>query len=151
MDMVDTPESMLASIGRVIAPLFTPSGWGDWQSAVAAITGLVAKENVVGAFGVLFGFAEVAEDGMEVWASLQGNIYSLVCLLFPHIQPALCSLFCCHRRHSQGNGQRQTDLVRHWLSNGFWLMQYPLLFTVSASSLPAEGLHLPRLWLLSWP
>ena len=69
--MVDTSESMLAGIGNVIAPIFTPLGWGDWRSAVAALTGLIAKENVVGTFGVLYGMGEVAEDGIEIWANLQ--------------------------------------------------------------------------------
>lgn len=67
MEMVDTGESMLASMGGVVAPLFIPLGWGDWQAAVATITGLIAKENVVGTMGVLYGFEEVAEDGMEYW------------------------------------------------------------------------------------
>lgn len=71
LQMVDTNESILASIGNVIAPIFAPLGWGDWKAAVAAVTGLVAKENVVGTFGVLYGFAEVAEDGAEVWGNLQ--------------------------------------------------------------------------------
>lgn len=69
--MVDIEDSILASIGRVIAPIFTPLGWGEWKAAVASVTGLIAKENVVGTFGILFGFAEVAEDGLEVWANLQ--------------------------------------------------------------------------------
>ena len=77
MEMVDTSESMLASIGSVIAPLFTPLGWGDWQAAVATITGLIAKENVVGTFGVLYGFAEVAEDGTEIWGNLQASFTAL--------------------------------------------------------------------------
>ena len=67
-------DSILASIGSVIAPIFTPLGWtkaGEgWKMAVAAITGLIAKENVVATFGMLFGFAEVAEDGSEIWKSL---------------------------------------------------------------------------------
>ena len=67
-------DSILASIGSVIAPLFAPLGWGDWKMAVAAITGLVAKENVVGTFGQLFGFAEVAEDGTEIWGQLAGSM-----------------------------------------------------------------------------
>jgi len=66
----DLDTSILAVIGRSIAWIFTPLGWGDWKSAVATITGLVAKENVVGTFGVLYGFAEVAEDGGEIWGSL---------------------------------------------------------------------------------
>ncbi|WIV12065.1 ferrous iron transport protein B [Proteiniborus sp. MB09-C3] len=71
IEMVDTSESILASIGRVIAPIFAPLGFGDWRSTVATFTGLVAKENVVGTFGILFGFAEVAEDGVEIWPLLQ--------------------------------------------------------------------------------
>lgn len=69
----DLNNSILATIGSVIAPIFTPLGWGDWKAAVAAITGLIAKENVVATFGVLYGFAEVAEDGMEIWGSLAAS------------------------------------------------------------------------------
>lgn len=65
---------LLAKIGSVIAPIFAPLGWtqagSGWKMAVAAITGLIAKENVVATFGMLFGFAEVAENGAEVWGSL---------------------------------------------------------------------------------
>ena len=60
--MVDAGESILAAIGNIFAPIFAPLGFGNWQSSVASITGLVAKENVVGTFGVLFGIAEAAED-----------------------------------------------------------------------------------------
>ena len=67
-------DSILASIGNVIAPIFAPLGWtkaGEgWKMAVAAVTGLIAKENVVATFGMLFGFAEVAEDGAEIWGNL---------------------------------------------------------------------------------
>ena len=67
-------DSILASIGNVIAPIFAPLGWtkaGEgWKMAVAAISGLIAKENVVATFGMLFGFAEVAEDGSEIWGNL---------------------------------------------------------------------------------
>lgn len=70
----DLSDGLLASIGRMFAWIFIPLGWGDWQSAVAAITGLVAKENVVGTLGILFGFAEVAEDGEEIWGTLAGSM-----------------------------------------------------------------------------
>lgn len=69
----DLNNSLLAVIGGVIAPIFAPLGWGDWKAAVAAVTGLIAKENVVGTFGILYGFAEVAEDGAEVWGSLAAS------------------------------------------------------------------------------
>ena len=67
-------NSILAKIGSAIAWIFTPLGWtkaGEgWKMAVAAVTGLIAKENVVATFGMLFGFAEVAEDGAEIWGNL---------------------------------------------------------------------------------
>ena len=69
----DLSNGILASIGRGVAWIFAPLGWGDWKAAVAAITGLVAKENVVGTFGILFGFAEVSEEGAEIWGTLAGS------------------------------------------------------------------------------
>ena len=59
----DNNSSLLAAIGGAIAFIFAPLGFGDWQSTVATVTGLIAKENVVTTFGVLFHVAgEVAED-----------------------------------------------------------------------------------------
>ncbi len=69
----DLSQGFLAGIGSALAWLFAPLGWGDWKMAVAAITGLVAKENVVGTLGILFGFAEVAEDGTEIWGNLASS------------------------------------------------------------------------------
>lgn len=70
--MVDMENSILAAIGNAIAWLFIPLGWGNWKSAVAAFTGLIAKENVVGTFGVLFGgMDEVAENGWQIWANMR--------------------------------------------------------------------------------
>lgn len=66
LEMVEASDSILASIGKLIAPIFAPLGFGNWQSAVATVSGLVAKENVVGTFGVLFGIAEAAEDTPEL-------------------------------------------------------------------------------------
>ena len=62
--------SILAYIGRAIAWLFSPLGWGEWRAAVASFTGLLAKENLVSTLGVLYGFGEVAEDGAEMWGAL---------------------------------------------------------------------------------
>ena len=75
-------DSILASIGSVIAPLFAPLGWGDWKMAVAAVSGLIAKENVVGTFGILFGFGEVAEDGAEIWGQLVGSLSTVAAYSF---------------------------------------------------------------------
>lgn len=70
----DLSDGILASIANVIAPIFAPLGFGDWKSTVAVVTGLIAKENVVGTFGVLYGFAEVAEDGSEIWGTLASSM-----------------------------------------------------------------------------
>nr|WP_319487745.1 ferrous iron transport protein B [uncultured Caproiciproducens sp.] len=73
MQMVEEDQSILAAIGRVIAPLFIPLGFGNWKAAVATVSGLVAKENVVGTFGVLFGLSDAAEDD----PALLGNIATM--------------------------------------------------------------------------
>ena len=78
----DLNNSVLAKIGGVIAPIFAPLGWGDWKAAVAAVTGLIAKENVVGTFGVLYGFGEVAEDGAEIWGSLAASYTAIAAYSF---------------------------------------------------------------------
>lgn len=69
-------KSILAKIGDSIAWIFAPLGWtqegAGWKMAVAAATGLIAKENVVATFGMLFGFTAVGEDGAEIWQNLAG-------------------------------------------------------------------------------
>lgn len=83
MEMVDTNDSILATIGRVIAPVFAPLGFGNWESSVATVTGLVAKENVLSTFGVLFNFAgEVSENGREIWANMQQTFTPLSAFSF---------------------------------------------------------------------
>ncbi len=68
----DLNNSVLAKIGSLFAWIFTPVGFGNWQSAVATLTGLIAKENVVSTFGVLLGNAEISESGHEIWTAMQG-------------------------------------------------------------------------------
>ena len=66
----DNNTSLLANIGNAIAWIFSPIGWvGDmaWKATVATITGLIAKEEVVNTFGVLYNFSEVSEEGNEIW------------------------------------------------------------------------------------
>lgn len=78
IQMVDElDQGFLGVIGTWFAPLFTPLGFGNWQATVATFTGLIAKENVVGTLGVLYGFAEVAEDGIEIWSRI-GQSFSAV-------------------------------------------------------------------------
>lgn len=66
----DLSDGFLAALGNAIAWIFVPLGWGDWKSTVATLTGFVAKENVVGTFGILYGFSEVSEKGSEIWEQL---------------------------------------------------------------------------------
>ena len=94
-------SSILAAIGNVIAPLFAPLGWGDWKMAVAAVTGLIAKENVVGTFGILFGFAEVAEDGAEIWGQLAGSMTAVAAYSFLVFNLLCAPCFAGHGRHQE--------------------------------------------------
>ncbi len=70
LDSVEIEYSIIAKLGSILAPLFAPLGWGNWKLVVPAVTGLIAKENLVATFGMIFGFAEVAEEGTEVWGQL---------------------------------------------------------------------------------
>lgn len=67
-------NSILASIGHVVAPIFKPLGWGTWQNTVAVFTGLVAKENLLGTLGILFGSQAASENGTEIWTQLRAAI-----------------------------------------------------------------------------
>lgn len=79
----DLNNSILAVIGSFIAVIFKPLGWGSWQGAVATITGLIAKENVVSTFGVLFGNSEeLAENGFEIWQSVRSIFTPLAAYSF---------------------------------------------------------------------
>lgn len=69
----DIENCFLSDIGRTFAWIFSPLGWGNWKSAVASVTGLIAKENVVATFGQLYGFAEIGEDGSEIWTLLAAD------------------------------------------------------------------------------
>jgi ferrous iron transport protein B len=88
---VDTNDSMLADIGGVMAPAFMPLGWvdqetgeGDWRATTATVTGLIAKENVVGTFGVLYGFEEeaISDEGEEYWPVLAASFTPLAAFSF---------------------------------------------------------------------
>ncbi len=76
--VTDLNNSILAVIGNALAWVFTPLGFGNWQSTVAVLTGLIAKENIVATFGVLLGNPEVTEAGEEVWAILRDEIFTNV-------------------------------------------------------------------------
>ncbi len=108
-------DSILASIGGFIAPIFKPLGWGDWKMAVAAVTGLIAKENVVGTFGVLFGFAEVAEDGNEIWGALAGSMSALAAYSF-----LVFNLLCAPCFAAMGAIKREMNSAKwFWFAVGY--------------------------------
>ncbi len=108
-------DSILAGIGSVIAPLFAPLGWGDWKMAVAAVTGLIAKENVVGTFGILFGFAEVAEDGTEIWGQLAGSMTAVAAYSF-----LVFNLLCAPCFAAMGAIKREMNNIRwFWFAIGY--------------------------------
>lgn len=120
----DMENSLLAFIGRGIGWLFAPLGWGNWKAAVAAVTGLVAKENVVGTFGILYGFAEVAEDGAEIWGSLAGSFTAAAAYSF-----LVFNLLCAPCFAAMGAIKREMNNARwFWFAIGY---QTVLAYTVS--------------------
>ena len=121
-EMLDS--SILASLGGILAPLFAPLGWGDWKMAVAAITGLIAKENVVGTFGILFGFAEVAEEGEEIWGQLAGSMTAIAAYSF-----LVFNLLCAPCFAAMGAIKREMNNIKwFWFAIGY---QTVLAYVVS--------------------
>ncbi len=115
LEDMEIDHSILATIGNAIAWIFSPLGWGDWKSAVAAITGLIAKENVVGTFGILFGFAEVAEDGAEYWGSLAGNMTAVAAYSY-----LVFNLLCAPCFAAMGAIKREMNSAKwFWFAIGY--------------------------------
>ncbi len=124
LEDLEIDHSILANIGSLISWIFIPLGWGDWKSAVAAITGLVAKENVVGTFGILFGFAEVAEDGTEIWGTLAGSMTALAAYSF-----LVFNLLCAPCFAAMGAIKREMNNAKwFWFAIGY---QTSLAYVVS--------------------
>lgn len=109
-------DSILARIGSVVAPIFAPLGWGNWKMAVAAVTGLIAKENVVGTFGVLFGFAEVnADNGIEIWGQLAGSMTAVAAYSF-----LVFNLLCAPCFAAMGAIKREMNNAKwFWFAIGY--------------------------------
>ena len=111
----DMNNSILAAIGSAVAWIFAPLGWGDWKAAVAAITGLVAKENVVGTFGILYGFSEVAEDGAEIWGTLAGAMTPVAAYSF-----LVFNLLCAPCFAAMGAIKREMNNAKwFWFAIGY--------------------------------
>jgi len=133
--MVDMDKSVLAIAGGVIAPIFSPLGWGSWQAAVAALTGLIAKENVVGTFGILYGFAETEGDGAEIWILLAASFTMLSAYSF-----LVFNLLCAPCVAAMGAIKREMNNMKwFWAAIGYQcafayivslcIYQFGMLFT----------------------
>lgn len=124
LEAMEINHSILAKIGGAVSWIFIPLGWGDWKSTVAAITGLVAKENVVGTFGILYGFAEVAEDGTEIWGTLAGSMTALAAYSF-----LVFNLLCAPCFAAMGAIKREMNNAKwFWFAIGY---QTGLAYVVS--------------------
>ncbi len=124
LDAEQLDSSILAVIGGILAPVFAPLGWGDWKMAVAAVTGLIAKENVVATFGILFGFAEVAENGDEVWSVLAASMTGIAAYSF-----LVFNLLCAPCFAAMGAIKREMNNTKwFWFAIGY---QCGLAYAVS--------------------
>mgnify|MGYP000608015617 FL=1 len=115
LEDLELDHSILARVGSAVAWIFAPLGWGNWKSAVAAITGLVAKENVVGTFGILYGFSEVAENGTEIWGSLAGSMTAVAAYSF-----LVFNLLCAPCFAAMGAIKREMNNAKwFWFAIGY--------------------------------
>ncbi|MDR1445152.1 MAG: ferrous iron transporter B [Treponema sp.] len=115
-------DGLLAAAGSVIAVIFAPLGFGSWDAAVATITGLIAKENVVGTMGVLYGFAEPGEEGQEMWEVFAAHFSALSAYSF-----LVFNLYCPPCFAAIG-------AIRREMNNGKWTLfavAYQLIFGYS--------------------
>ena len=125
--------SILAAIGKCISWIFIPLGWGDWKSAVAAVTGLVAKENVVGTFGILFHFGEVGEAGEEIWGNLAANMTGIAAYSY-----LVFNLLCAPCFAAMGAIKREMNNAKwFWFAIGY---QCGLAYLVSLCIFQIGGL-----------
>jgi ferrous iron transport protein B len=95
--------SILAKVGSAIAWIFAPLGWGNWQAAVASITGLVAKENIVATMGTLYGGGE-----LSVWAELARQFTPVTGMSF-----LIFNLLCAPCSAAIGAIKREMN-IRKW-------------------------------------
>ncbi|NCB50339.1 MAG: ferrous iron transport protein B [Clostridia bacterium] len=121
----DNNTSLLASVGGFIAPVFAPLGFGSWKAAVATFTGLLAKENVVGTLGVLYGFAEVAENGSEIWTNLTADFTGLTAFSF-----MLFNLLCAPCFAAMGAIRREMNSAKWTWAAIFYLTVFAYVISL---------------------
>ena len=121
----DQDNSILAIVASAISWIFIPQGFGDWRATVASISGLIAKENVVGTFGVLYHYAdELSENGDEIWPEVAANFTALSAYSF-----MIFNLLCAPCFAAMGAIKRE-------MNNGKWTaiaIGYMCLFAYCAS------------------
>ncbi len=126
-DQMDS--SILAGIGKALSWIFVPLGFGKWKMAVAALTGLVAKENVVGTFGILFKFTgeELSENGDEIWGALKAYLpYAPAIAAYSYM---IFNLLCAPCFAAMGAIKREMNNVKwFWFAIGY---QCALAYMVS--------------------
>lgn len=112
----DMSDSILAAIGSALAWIFIPNGFGDWQSTVATVTGLVAKENVVGTFGILFKVgSEVAETDATLWTAVAAHYTALSAFSF-----MVFNLLCAPCFAAMGAIKREMNNAKwFWFAVGY--------------------------------
>lgn len=105
--------SLLATIGNAVAIIFAPLGWVGtwaWKATVATVTGLIATEEVVSTFGVLYNFSgELSGTGEEIWAQVGQDFGSITAYSFMLFNLLCAPLFCSYGRDQAGNEQYQMD------------------------------------------
>lgn len=112
LDEEQLNNSVLAAIGGVIAPIFAPLGWGNWRMAVAAVTGLIAKENVVTTFGILFGVgSDVAEDTPDLLTAVGASMTAISAYSF-----LIFNLLCAPCFAAMGAIKREMNNVKWFLA-----------------------------------
>ena len=105
----DQDNSVLAAIAGCISWIFIPLGFGDWRATVASISGLIAKENVVGSFGVLYHYAgELSDNGDEIWPEVAANFTAISAYSF-----MIFNLLCAPCFAAMGAIKRE-------MNNGKW-------------------------------
>ena len=122
--------------GSAVGGIFAPLGFGGWKPTVATVTGLIAKENVVGTFGVLYGLQEVAENGWEIWKNMRSDFTSLSAFSF-----LLFNLLCAPCFAAMGAIKREMGSARWiWFAIGYQtIFAYTISLMVYHFGLLFEG------------
>ncbi len=115
LQMVETDQSILASLGRGLAFFFEPLGFGNWRATVAAVTGLLAKETVIATFGILYKLGETTEENPELWSQLQNDYTALSAYAF-----LIFNLLCAPCFAAIGAIHREMGTAKWtWIAVGF--------------------------------